>query len=174
MTLTLLPWRSSKEAMYSGTVVLAIRVRRRFHEAISVVPCKQAQHCCATLRRSQNNKSAGTCYAKSFTGFKSYATSANDVVVPCKWTQHVEPNVACCWPTMLRPFEWAFRTCTDVYDDDQYIGTSECVFRSLRGLILYSQISLVKPYGLLYNIISFLRKHTYLPGVSNRTFSNRT
>ena len=112
MTLTLLPLRSSKEAMYSGTVVLAIRVRRRFHEAISVVPCKQAQHCCATLRRSQNNKSAGTCYAKSFTGFKSYATSANDVVVPCKWTQHVEPNVACCWPTMLRPFAWAFRTYT--------------------------------------------------------------
>ena len=35
-------------------------------------------------------------------------TSANVVVVPCKGTQHVGPNnVACCWPTMLRPFAWA-------------------------------------------------------------------
>ena len=32
-------------------------------------------------------------------------TSSNIVMVPCKRTQHVEPNnVACCWPTMLRPF----------------------------------------------------------------------
>ena len=35
-------------------------------------------------------------------------TSANIVVVPCKRTQLVGPNnVACCWPTMLRPFAWA-------------------------------------------------------------------
>ena len=40
-------------------------------------------------------------------GFKPYATSANIVMVPCKRTQHVGPNnVACCWPTMLRPFGW--------------------------------------------------------------------
>ena len=36
-------------------------------------------------------------------------TSDNIVVVSCKRTQHVGPNnVACCWPTMLRPFAWAF------------------------------------------------------------------
>ena len=29
---------------------------------------------------------------KSLTGFKLYATSANNVVVPCKRTQHVGPN----------------------------------------------------------------------------------
>ena len=47
-------------------------------------------------------------FAKSLTGFKLYATSANIVVILCKRTQHVGPNnVACCWPTMLRPFAWA-------------------------------------------------------------------
>ena len=35
-------------------------VCRRFHEANIVgVPCKRAQHCCATLRRSQNNRNVG-------------------------------------------------------------------------------------------------------------------
>ena len=33
------------------------------------------------------------------TDFKLYAASANIVVVPCKRTQHLGPNiVACCWP----------------------------------------------------------------------------
>ena len=51
---------------------------------------------------------------KSLTGFELYATStvptrANIVVVPCKQMKHVGPNnVAYCWPTMLRPFAWAF------------------------------------------------------------------
>ena len=54
------------------------RVHRRFHEANIVgVPCKRAQHCCATFRQSQNNRNVGTCLAKSLTGFKLYATSAN-------------------------------------------------------------------------------------------------
>ena len=48
---------------------------------------------------------------KSLTGFKLYATSANIVVVPRKrLTQHAGANnTACCWPTMLRSFAWAFR-----------------------------------------------------------------
>ena len=71
-------WRSSKEAMHSGTVILALCVCRRFHEANNVVvPCKRAQHCYATLRRSQNNGNVGTCCANSLTGFKLYTTSAN-------------------------------------------------------------------------------------------------
>ena len=42
-----------QEAMHSGTVILAMHVRRRFHEAnIVVVSCKRAQHYCATLRQS--------------------------------------------------------------------------------------------------------------------------
>ena len=57
---------------------ITMRVRRRFHEAnIVVIPCKRPQHCCATLRRSQNKRNVGTCCAKSLTGFKLYATSAN-------------------------------------------------------------------------------------------------
>ena len=54
------------------------RVRRRFHEAnIVVIPCQRLQHCCATLRRSQNKRYISTCCAKNLTGFKLYATSAN-------------------------------------------------------------------------------------------------
>ena len=89
---------------------------RRFHEANIVgVPCKRVQHCCATLHRSQNNRNVGTCWAKSLTGFKLYATSANKYQHWCgsmqtDATSHsiVGPNnVGCCWPTMLRPFAWA-------------------------------------------------------------------
>ena len=44
----------------------------------------------------------------SFTGFKKYMqqvpTSANIVVVPCKWTQQV---ISLLLPTILRPFAWA-------------------------------------------------------------------
>ena len=66
-------------------------VCRGFHEAniVAVPSCKRAQHCCATLRRSKNNRNVATCCAKSLTGFKLYATSANIVVVPCKRTQQV-------------------------------------------------------------------------------------
>ena len=87
------------------------RVRRRFHEANIVgVPCKRLQHCCATLRRSQNNRNVGTCWAKSLTGFKLYATSAKKCQHCCgslqtDTTSH--NSVGCCWPTMLRPFAWA-------------------------------------------------------------------
>ena len=59
----------------------------------------RAQHCCATLRRSHNNKNIGTCCTKSLTGFKLYATSANIVVVPCKRTYQVATLFG---PTMLR------------------------------------------------------------------------
>ena len=39
-------WRSSTEAMHSGTVILTMRGTRRFHEAnIVVVSCKRAQYC---------------------------------------------------------------------------------------------------------------------------------
>ena len=59
--------------------------------------CKRAQHCCALLRQSQNNRNVGTCWAKSLTGFKLYATSAN-IVVPCKRTQQVTTLLG---PTVL-------------------------------------------------------------------------
>ena len=37
-------------------------------------------------------------------------TSTNIAVVPCKRTRQVgRNNVACCWPTILRPFAWALR-----------------------------------------------------------------
>ena len=71
------------------------RMRRRFHEAKIVD--KRAQNCCATLRRSQN-RNFGTCWGKSLTGFKLYATSVNIVVVPCKRTQQVTTLLG---PTML-------------------------------------------------------------------------
>ena len=94
-------WQFSKEAMHSDTIILkkkiAMRMYRRFHDAnVVVVPCKRAQYCCATLRRSQNNKNVGTCFAKSLSGFKLYTTSANIVAVPCKRTQHVGPNNVAC------------------------------------------------------------------------------
>ena len=89
-------------------------MHRRFFEAnIVVVPCKRAQHCCATLPRSQNNRNVGTCCAKSLTVFKLYPSNANIFVVPRKRTQHIgHNNVACCWPTILRPFALALTAFT--------------------------------------------------------------
>ena len=72
------------------------------------------------LHANGRNRNVGTCCAKSLTGFKLYATSANIVVVPCKRTQQVTTlivgsnNVACCWPTMLRPFAWALLLANNV------------------------------------------------------------
>ena len=63
-------WLSSKEAMHSDTVIIKkdcsarAQTFSRGQLNIVVVPCKRAQHCCATLRRSQNNINVGTCCAK--------------------------------------------------------------------------------------------------------------
>ena len=60
------------------------RVRRRFYEANVVgVPCKRAQHNIVALRFAghRTNHNTGTCWAKSLTGFRLYATSANNIVV---------------------------------------------------------------------------------------------
>ena len=92
-------WRSSKETIYSGTVILAMRVRRRFYEAnVVVAPCKRAQHCCATLRRSQNNRYVGTCCAKSLT-----AVSNCTQQVPAVFWFHANGRNML-GPTMLRRF----------------------------------------------------------------------
>ena len=55
-------------------------------------------------------------------------TSANIVVVSCKRTQHVGPsNVACCWPTILRPFAWAFRT---LKNDSKLLAVGSTIVRT--------------------------------------------
>ena len=41
--------------------------------------CKRIQHCCATLRRSRNKISVGSCWLKSLTGFKLCATTPNNM-----------------------------------------------------------------------------------------------
>ena len=73
----------------------------------------KSQHYCVLLA----NNVASVCMGLKVWPVSNYPqqvpTSANIVVVPCKRTQHVRPNnVACCWPTMLRPFAWAFRSLT--------------------------------------------------------------
>ena len=71
---------------------------------IVAVPCKQTQHCCATLRWSQNNRNVGTCWAKSLTGFKLAVRNKCQQVPtllwfrPCKRTQQVTTLLG---PTML-------------------------------------------------------------------------
>ena len=78
----------------------------------------QTGDCCATLRRSQNNRNVGTCCVKSLTGFKLYATSANKCQHCCGSMQTDATshnivglnNVPCCWPTMLRPLTFTFST----------------------------------------------------------------
>ena len=87
------------------------RVRRRFHEANIVgVPCKRAQHCCATLRRHRTVEIlelVGPKVLPVSNCTQQMPTSANIVVVPCKRTQQVTTLLGP-WPTMLGPFAWAF------------------------------------------------------------------
>ena len=107
-------WRSSKESMHSGTVILKKRLQCACTDVFTrptllwfhanrgnVVAQRFAGHRTIVILR---------LVAPKLTGFKLYVLSANIVVVPCKRTQHVGPdNVASSWPTMLRPFAWAFR-----------------------------------------------------------------
>ena len=54
--------------------------------------CKRIQHCCATLRRPRNKRNIGSCWLKSLTGFKLYATTPNNSQQLCKRTHHVISN----------------------------------------------------------------------------------
>ena len=64
-------WQLSEEAIHSGTLI-AMRMHGRFHEAsIVVFPCKRAQHCCATLRRSQNNRKCWDLLRQRFDRFQT-------------------------------------------------------------------------------------------------------
>ena len=112
-------WRSSKEAMHSGTIILAMHVHRHFHEAnivvVSLVAVFSARHQYEAARETNNavvsckihaNGATLLRYAspvtepqkywdlvrQKFDRFRLYATSANIVGVPCKRTQHLEPN----------------------------------------------------------------------------------
>ena len=53
------------------------------------------QHCCATLRRSRNKRNVGSCWLKSLTGFKLWATTSNNM------QQGVQTDATCniqqCW-----------------------------------------------------------------------------
>ena len=70
----------------------------------------KSQHCCVLLGGFVQQCCVRLQGPKSLTDFKLFTTSANIVMAPCKRMQHVGPYiVACCWPTMLRPFAWAFR-----------------------------------------------------------------
>ena len=56
------------------------RVRRRFHETNIVgVPCKRVQHCCATLRRSQNNRNVGNLLREKFDRFQVVCNKCQQV-----------------------------------------------------------------------------------------------
>ena len=77
-------------------------------------------------------------------------TSADIVVVPCKRTQHVGPNnVTCCWPTVLRPFAWAFTICLfswkAVFKPDVFVRhvafvriSTRCVLYLNHNLLLFN------------------------------------
>ena len=60
-------------------------------------PCKQMQQVIILLHVVGGDFGQQFCIhlhrPKSLTGFKLCATSANIVVVPCKWTQHVVPTM---------------------------------------------------------------------------------
>ena len=71
---------NNPERRKRATIVCFLKRKKKLQGAcadVVAVPCKRAQHCCATLRRSQNSRNVGTCWAKSLPGFKLYATTAN-------------------------------------------------------------------------------------------------
>ena len=87
---------------------------------IVVVPCKWTQQVTTLLGPTMLGVVGQQCWVllannehcvhlrgpKSLTGFKLNATSANIVVVPCKWAQQVTTLLG---PTMLGPFARAFK-----------------------------------------------------------------
>ena len=83
--------------MHSGTAILLLRVRRRFHEANIVVVHRSIE----VLGLVAPNVWPVSNYTKRVPTLSWF--HANE-------RTHVGPNnAACCWPKMLRPFTWAFR-----------------------------------------------------------------
>ena len=91
---------------------------------IVVVLCKRTQQVTTLLGPTLLGVAGQQCWvrlhgSKSLTGFKLYTTSANKCHHCCgsMQTDATSHNiVGCCWPTMLRPFAWAFKE-----------GTQECI-----------------------------------------------
>ena len=109
--------------------------------------------CCWGFWGVLANNVASVCMhgPKSLTGFKQCATSANIVVAPCKRTQHVGPNnVACCWPTMLRPFARTFKS------------TSNCWRRQAAAIGCCPSVSLVVAFS--FSVDRFTSKKDIWPG----------
>ena len=85
---------------------------RRYMECLghySKGPCQRTQQVETLLRVVGQQCCVRLCGPKSLSGFKQYAANAIKCHHCCGSMQtgatHVVPNnVACCWPTMLRPF----------------------------------------------------------------------
>ena len=84
----------------------------------------KSQHCCVFVGQQCCVRLYGSKRLTDSNYTQHVPTSANIVVVQCKRTQHVVlNNVACCWPTMLRPFALALKLDNDeVY---HYLGTQD-------------------------------------------------
>ena len=95
-------WRNRVKIRFISKLKVTVKAHANGHN--------KSQHCYVLLGAFGQQCCVRLHGPKILTGFKLYATRANIVVVPCKRAQHVGPNnVACCWPTMLRPFAWALR-----------------------------------------------------------------
>ena len=145
-------------------------VRRRFYEVNVVgVPCKRAQHNIVALRFAghRTNHNTGTCWAKSLTGFRLYATSANNiVVVPCKRTQQITtllgPKVLGvvgqpCWIRLHGPLHFLTT-----------IQTQRNRFECFKIIFLIVYITMIRIYRLTGDIFDKLRQRhsTYVCGIA--------
>ena len=89
-------------------------------------------------------------------------TNANIVVAPCKRTQHVGPNnVTCCWPTMLRPFAWAFKRESNVSAITTYLQKLQVSEKKLENYIKGETISFFVVNIQLWSCSTFLTKHFF-------------
>ena len=75
--------------------------------------CNKSRHCCVLL-----GVFGQQCYVRLHGPIKVYrfqiirnkcqhCCGSMQTVANCSWAQQCCP--ACCWPTMLRPFAWAFK-----------------------------------------------------------------
>ena len=117
-------WRSSKEAMHSGTVILPrlrlfVKIRLQCACACADVFMRptllwlHANGCNIVALRFAFHKTKEMLGLVARPVSNYMQQSANIVGVPCKRTQHVGPNnVACCWQTILHPFGWTVHSCS--------------------------------------------------------------
>ena len=123
--------------------------------------CKRIQHCCATLRRSQNKRNVESCWLKSLTGFKLCATTSNNM------QQGVQTDATCDARGFIVSHinmrkrtaeikDWAARSSFTNQNIRIFMGKNNCFFGVTKGVRNMWGYQQYLPTSLIFCVSLFL------------------